>query len=578
MGLSFFDMSHEVKTSLDMGTLIPIYWRDVIPGDKIKLQSRFLIRTMPFIAPVMHKLDAYIRFYYVPYRLLAKDFVDIIKMKDNDPRVMPTFSKTEHKLGQGSLMDYFGIHSSTDSVPPEVMETISRMPFLAYYLIYNYFYRDPLLDEDYSDDITVDDLNRLNDLDILYPRRVNWSPDYFTSARPTTQYGSEVDLDMDGNGTIKVNEMRFAEALQRFKEKMLSSATYIDVIRKFFPAYPSDYAVQRPKLLSSSVQTLSITDVDQTAPSSTDPVGNMAGKSVTVSTDAGYKGDFDEHGIVLGLMFVKPRQSYMCGVPRMFNKKDAFDLCFPHFANLGMQDVKYKELNPGATNALRPWGYQERYADYKYPIDVVCAQFSKLQFWHFGRDIRNEELSKDFLTCIPSDAPFAVRRLQFDYTKYNIAVSKKGNMMFVYRPDNNGLPFRPSEFNIFSMRDLSAQKKKFAVYYHIPDDGGDEIFDTDENFSADPDSTAVWRASKPDEFISLFDYRNTPHLSLSTDGSLNYLFFESKDFKRFNSVISDAGFLSFENILGTIYDPIMVAFYHDEKALRPLPKIYNPSI
>ena len=73
-----FDLSHDVKLSLDMGQLIPIYVEDIVPGDKFRVRTEVMLRFAPMLAPIMHRVNVYTHFFFVPYRLLWKDWEDFI--------------------------------------------------------------------------------------------------------------------------------------------------------------------------------------------------------------------------------------------------------------------------------------------------------------------------------------------------------------------------------------------------------------------------------------------------------------------------------------------------------------------
>jgi len=73
-----FDLSHDRKFSLNIGDLVPIYVQEVIPGDRFKLQSEHMMRLAPLASPVMHKIDAYTHYFFVPNRILWSGWEDFI--------------------------------------------------------------------------------------------------------------------------------------------------------------------------------------------------------------------------------------------------------------------------------------------------------------------------------------------------------------------------------------------------------------------------------------------------------------------------------------------------------------------
>ena len=101
---------------------------------------------------------------------------------------------------------------------------------------------------------------------------------------------------------------------------------------------------------------------------------------------------FTEHGWVIGLCVVRQVHTYQQGLNRMFSRKSMFDYYWPEFANLGEQEIKNKEIYLQGTNKdEETFGYQERYAEYRYMPDIVTGEMrsnysSSLDIWHWADD------------------------------------------------------------------------------------------------------------------------------------------------------------------------------------------------
>lgn len=65
-----FDLSHERKLSMNMGDLVPFYLQEIVPGDKFKVSSEQLIRLAPMLAPMMHRVNVFTHYFFVPNRLV----------------------------------------------------------------------------------------------------------------------------------------------------------------------------------------------------------------------------------------------------------------------------------------------------------------------------------------------------------------------------------------------------------------------------------------------------------------------------------------------------------------------------
>lgn len=415
--LTKFQLNNEIKTSFEIGQVVPFFWRDTVPGDIFRNNTNFTVRFMPLISPVMHKLDLHAHFYFVPYRLLDKNFREVLA-KPESPLVCKNLtelniSPDEKILDRDNLLRAFGIHSSDSTLPLEAQRVTSSYFLRAYQFIYNYFFRHEILDDDYIDDMTSDDLDKFGRklMEIGYARH---GLDYFMSNLPTTQYGSMVELDMDNNGTIRVDEMRLAEKLQYFKERLLTRARgrYKNFLDTFFGVSPTNMELQQPDYLGGGSQMLDVVDVDQTASYEIEqyisPLGSQAGKINNNKFGYNFKYRTEEHGIILGLCWVLPRANYIQGVPREFIKQDFYSFYNPTFANLGMQETLGMELSAERKDTF---GYNERYAELKYSKDVIAGDFAKLSSWHFGIDLRSEQLSEEFVKVHTDNQPFAVKQI-----------------------------------------------------------------------------------------------------------------------------------------------------------------------
>ena len=97
-GRSVFDLSYDKKMTADMGYLYPIMCDEVVPGDKFEIGNEIVIRFQPLVAPVLHEINAYVHYFFVPYRLLDDTWEDFITggpegdsvavLQDGTPRAM----------------------------------------------------------------------------------------------------------------------------------------------------------------------------------------------------------------------------------------------------------------------------------------------------------------------------------------------------------------------------------------------------------------------------------------------------------------------------------------------------------
>lgn len=229
-----FNLSHTLRTSLQMGNLTPILCMPVLPRDTITLSNDIVIRLAPQLAPVMADVNVYAHYFFVPWRIIWDDYSDFMT-GGKDGTLSPSFpryrfpagdfsksldgSPQKDALTDGGLCDYLGyplpfsdLYREIPSVPNPVDRRgvigksyeISALPLRAYQLIYSEYYRDQNLENEIDVPKTsgVTDFNAPGVAPMFQMRRRAWAKDYFTSALPEPQRGPDVPLfDVDGSGS-----------------------------------------------------------------------------------------------------------------------------------------------------------------------------------------------------------------------------------------------------------------------------------------------------------------------------------------------------------------------------------------
>lgn len=208
-----FDLTHDKKLSCNMGDLIPVFLQDVVPGDKFRVSSEIWIRFAPLLAPIMHRVNAYVHYYFVPNRLVFDQWENFIT-GGIDGKQAPPFpvvndqdlamgitdgSGNPAALNPGSLADYLGI-TMADNIGTGELD-ISVLPFRAYQLIYNEYFRDqtltPAVPLQTGSTVTGSEL-----AEIVKLRKRSWEKDYFTSALPFAQRGDQVLLPLEDSAPV----------------------------------------------------------------------------------------------------------------------------------------------------------------------------------------------------------------------------------------------------------------------------------------------------------------------------------------------------------------------------------------
>ena len=195
---SSFDRSFGHKTALDSGYLYPIYWDEALPGDTFNVNMTAFGRLATPLRPFMDNVFFNTFFFFVPYRLVWDNFQKFMGEQDNpgdstDYLVPHGFSPALTGYAHNSIYDYFGLPVGV----PDVGH--SMLPFRAYNLIWNQWFRDQNL----QDSVPVwkgDSTEPVTNYTLLKRGKRH---DYFTSALPWPQKGNAVDIPLGQSAPIK---------------------------------------------------------------------------------------------------------------------------------------------------------------------------------------------------------------------------------------------------------------------------------------------------------------------------------------------------------------------------------------
>ncbi|HEC1837490.1 TPA: hypothetical protein R1756_001654 [Campylobacter jejuni] len=183
-----FNLSNYKLFTGRMGRLYPIGMQEVIPGDTFRVQTQALIRLSPMLAPIMHPIKVRIHHWYVPFRILYDKWEEFIVNPDSGISLPYGVDATIQK---GTLHDYLGIWADGTTSPKPDFH-IMDMPVMAYWLIWNEFYRDEILQEPIDMGVSANGAITFSPYDFQSPAFIAWNKDRFTSSRPFTQIGEQV--------------------------------------------------------------------------------------------------------------------------------------------------------------------------------------------------------------------------------------------------------------------------------------------------------------------------------------------------------------------------------------------------
>lgn len=417
VGSNQFDLSHERKLTFNMGKIVPaIRPLEVIPGDSFQFKFTNLLRFLPLVAPVMHRVRVKTEMFFVPNRLVWDGWEDFIT--GVDPAASP-YILLNDEIPVGCLADYLGIPPGDYSVAEL---RISAIPIAGYFKAYDDWYRDQnLITEKFIPLVPGDNSTAYLPLLLADPLNCAWEHDYFTSCLPFAQQGNtEVDIPLtfqndipveftfpsggalmknattgavitagglaasapdgvlltgvtasaiDPNGSLTVdiqsdaatiNDLREAFSLQAFLERSIRGGLrYIEQIFSHFKVKSSDARLQRVEMIGRASQNMTIGEVLATAQSSNDGstaeigLGTMGGHGISVGEGImSYRAE--EHGWIFAMIRVLPDTAYQDGIDRSLFRLDRLDYYWPSFANLGEQAVLTKELLAAVPLGVNP--------------------------------------------------------------------------------------------------------------------------------------------------------------------------------------------------------------------------------
>lgn len=241
---------------------------------------------------------------------------------------------------------------------------------------------------------------------------IQWSADPKPGAAASGLYA-----DLSTATAATINSLRQAFQIQKLYERDARGGTrYTEIIRAHFGVTSPDARLQRPEYLGGGSFPVSFNPVAQTSATalsgSTTPIGNLAAYATAATTNgAAFTYSATEHCYILGLCVARADLNYQQGIDKMWSRRTRFDFYWPALSHIGEQAVINKEIyftgsgGDGLDEAV--FGYQERYAEYRYKPSHITGQFrssfaTPLDMWHLAENFTGRpSLNSTFIQSNP---------------------------------------------------------------------------------------------------------------------------------------------------------------------------------
>ncbi|WNK14811.1 MAG: major capsid protein [Microvirus sp.] len=214
-------------------------------------------------------------------------------------------------------------------------------------------------------------------------------------------YPTNLYADLSTATAATINSIRLAFQTQKLLERDARGGTrYTEIIRSHFGVVSPDARLQRPEYIGGGTTQVNVHPVAQTAQTGltggSTPLGTLAAAGTVLAQGHGFSYSSTEHGYIIGLVNVRADLTYQQGLRKLWTRSTRYDFYFPVFANLGEQAVLNQEIyitgtqGTGATQDQGVFGYQERWAEYRYMPSMITSLFRStaagtIDPWHLAQ-------------------------------------------------------------------------------------------------------------------------------------------------------------------------------------------------
>ena len=258
-----------------------------------------------------------------------------------------------------------------------------------------------------------------NSASVTYPFEVGTSTAQIRIKADAAGSGTnkpQIYADLTAATAATINQLRQAFQVQKLYERDARGGTrYTEIMHSHFGVISPDARLQRPEYLGGGSTFVNFTPIAQTSAVAGQPTpqGNLSAMATaSVTGQHGFVKSFTEHCVIIGLLNVRADMTYQYGLNKMFKRQTRLDFYWPALSHIGEQAVTNDEIycqgTAGGASDAGIFGYQERYAEYRYKPSVVTGRFrsndpTPLDTWHLAQKYTSQPVLGD--TFIQEDPP-----------------------------------------------------------------------------------------------------------------------------------------------------------------------------
>jgi hypothetical protein len=455
---SVFNRDHGLKTTIDAGYLYPIFYDEALPGDTFQLTANGFGRLATPINPFMDNLYVQTFFFAVPFRIIWDNWEKFCgeQVNPGDSTDYQTPQIQGVTVAESTLFDYFGLPTGVANI--SFNNFAGRSYNLIYNEwfrdenLQNSLTVDKGDGPDTQSNYVLQKRGKRHDYftsALPWPQKgtavslplgttapvlpgaehtaggssnaltfrntvggnvipqnsylgltANATPlgyDGGAFASDGSLYPTNLHADLSSATSATINQLREAFQVQGLLERDARGGTrYKEIIQGHFNVTSPDMRLDRPEYLGGGKSFINVQPIAQTSSTdATTPQGNMSGFGTTGFDNHSFSKSFTEHCAVIGLVCVFADLTYQQGMSRFFSKRTRYDYYWPALAHLGEQSILNKEIYTQGTSADDAvFGYQERYAEYRYKPSQITGKFRSnatgtLDSWHLAQDFNS---------------------------------------------------------------------------------------------------------------------------------------------------------------------------------------------